>query len=225
MVVDPYSGLRQSHLLEDGHIRCKQLTMLLEWVEEFEAESHQNGDAVAFSVLLGDLNFDNCSQGKKLVQVEPRDPALPTKKWFSSTEHAKEQGHKFFSSFQDPCRLGPCQEQSWALGTVSGEAGEQACGMCQLGCLPLIDSALPGPHRDNLKLLHATPLYCLLPRDASEGLAEGKRAPPLPGRTPSWKLLSSLLEGPASGLHHLPWSTRESPESSKCLNFGLLGLL
>lgn len=138
MVVDPYSGLRQSHLLEDGHIRCKQLTMLLEWVEEFEAESHQNGDAVAFSVLLGDLNFDNCSQGKKLAQVEPRDPALPTKKWFSSTEHAKEQGHKFFSSFQDPCRLGPCQEQSWALGTVSGEAGEQACGMCQLGCLPLI---------------------------------------------------------------------------------------
>lgn len=91
--------------------------------------------------------------------------------------------------------------------------------------LPAIDSALPGPHRDNLKLLHATPLYCLLPRDASEGLAEGKRAPPLPGRTPSWKLLSSLLEGPASGLHHLPWSTRESPESSKCLNFGLLGLL
>ncbi|XP_031202954.1 sphingomyelin phosphodiesterase 5-like isoform X2 [Mastomys coucha] len=77
---------------EDGHIRCKQLTMLLEWVEEFEAESHQNGDAVAFSVLLGDLNFDNCSQ-----------------------EHAKEQGHKFFSSFQDPCRLGPCQEQPWAL--------------------------------------------------------------------------------------------------------------
>lgn len=71
-----------SLLLEDGHIRCKQLTLLLEWVEEFEAESRQSGEAVAFSVLLGDLNFDNCSQGKKLAQVEPRDPALPTKKWF-----------------------------------------------------------------------------------------------------------------------------------------------
>lgn len=53
-------------LLEDGHVRCKQLTLLLEWVEEFEAESRQSDEAVAFSVLLGDLNFDNCSQGEKL---------------------------------------------------------------------------------------------------------------------------------------------------------------
>lgn len=64
-------------------------------MEEFEAESRQSGEAVAFSVLLGDLNFDNCSQ-----------------------DHAKEQGHKFFSCFKDPCRLGPCQEQPWALGTI-----------------------------------------------------------------------------------------------------------
>jgi hypothetical protein len=35
-------------------------------VEEFEAENRQSDEAVAFSVLLGDLNFDNCSQGKKL---------------------------------------------------------------------------------------------------------------------------------------------------------------
>ena len=48
--------------MEDGHIRCKQLTLLLEWVEEFEAENRQSDEAVAFSVLLGDLNFDNCSQ-------------------------------------------------------------------------------------------------------------------------------------------------------------------
>lgn len=104
--------------LEDGHIRCKQLTLLLEWVEEFEAESRQSGEAVAFSVLLGDLNFDNCSQGNELGRVEPGHPALPTKKRFSSTDHAKEQGHKFFSCFKDPCRLGPCQEQPWALGTI-----------------------------------------------------------------------------------------------------------
>lgn len=81
--------------IEDGHIRCKQLTLLLEWVKEFEAESRQSGEAVAFSVLLGDLNFDNCSQ-----------------------DYAKEQGHKFFNCFQDPCRLGACQEQPWALGTI-----------------------------------------------------------------------------------------------------------
>lgn len=65
-VLDPYSGLSQPHVSEDGHIRCKQLSLLLEWVEEFEAKSRQSGEAVAFSVLLGDLNFDNCSQGKKL---------------------------------------------------------------------------------------------------------------------------------------------------------------
>ncbi|XP_051015748.1 sphingomyelin phosphodiesterase 5-like [Acomys russatus] len=81
--------------VEDGHVRCKQLTLLLDWVEEFEAESRQSGEAVAFSVLLGDLNFDNCSQ-----------------------DHRKEQGHKLFRSFQDPCRLGTRQEQPWALGTI-----------------------------------------------------------------------------------------------------------
>ncbi|OBS67165.1 hypothetical protein A6R68_04257 [Neotoma lepida] len=80
---------------EDGHVRCKQMTLLLQWVEEFEAESRQSGEAVAFSVLLGDLNFDNCSR-----------------------DHAKEQGHKLFSCFQDPCRLSIRQEQPWALGTI-----------------------------------------------------------------------------------------------------------
>lgn len=48
---------------EDGPLRCKQLTLLLDWIEQFEAESRQSGEAVAFSVLLGDLNFDNCSLG------------------------------------------------------------------------------------------------------------------------------------------------------------------
>lgn len=68
MVLGPHSGLSQPQrsLLEDGHIRCKQMTLLLEWVEEFEAESRHSGEAVAFSVLLGDLNFDNSSRGEKL---------------------------------------------------------------------------------------------------------------------------------------------------------------
>lgn len=125
-------------LLEDGHVRCKQLSLLLEWVEEFEAESRQSGEAVAFSVLLGDFNFDNCSPGEKLGQVEPRDPDLPAKKRFSSTDHAKEQGHKLFSCFQDPCRLSACQEQPWALGTASVEEGESRSVGSQSAWLPLI---------------------------------------------------------------------------------------
>ncbi|XP_058421120.1 sphingomyelin phosphodiesterase 5-like isoform X2 [Diceros bicornis minor] len=80
---------------EDGPLRCKQLTLLLDWAEQFEAESRQGDDAVAFSVLLGDLNFDNCSP-----------------------DHAQEQEHQLFSRFQDPCRLGKRREQPWALGTI-----------------------------------------------------------------------------------------------------------
>ncbi|KAM7075233.1 sphingomyelin phosphodiesterase 5-like isoform 1-T2 [Molossus nigricans] len=80
---------------EDGPVRCKQLTLLLDWAEQFEAESRHSDDAVAFSVLLGDLNFDNCS-----------------------LDNAEEQEHKLFSRFRDPCRLGTRQEQPWALGTV-----------------------------------------------------------------------------------------------------------
>ncbi|XP_010328264.3 sphingomyelin phosphodiesterase 5 isoform X2 [Saimiri boliviensis] len=80
---------------EDGPLRSKQLTLLLDWAEQFEAQSDHSGDVVAFSVLLGDLNFDNCSK-----------------------DHALEQEHELFSRFQDPCRLGTRQEQPWALGTV-----------------------------------------------------------------------------------------------------------
>lgn len=47
-------------------MRCKQLTLLLNWAEQFEAESSSSDETVAFSVLLGDLNFDNCclSEGR-----------------------------------------------------------------------------------------------------------------------------------------------------------------
>lgn len=76
-------------------MRCKQLTLLLDWIERFEAESRQSGEAVAFSVLLGDLNFDNCS-----------------------LDHAQEQEHQLFDHFRDPCRLGTRREQPWALGTI-----------------------------------------------------------------------------------------------------------
>ncbi|XP_006830939.1 PREDICTED: sphingomyelin phosphodiesterase 3-like [Chrysochloris asiatica] len=80
---------------DDGAVRSEQLTLLLDWAEQFEAESRQSGDVVAFSVLLGDLNFDNCSQGDSC-----------------------EQKHRLFNCFQDPCRLGVRHEQPWALGTL-----------------------------------------------------------------------------------------------------------
>ncbi|KAK2499681.1 hypothetical protein MC885_008658 [Smutsia gigantea] len=39
---------------QDGPLRCKQLSLLLDWAEQFEAESRQNDEDVAFSVLLAD---------------------------------------------------------------------------------------------------------------------------------------------------------------------------
>ena len=61
---------------EDGLLRCKQLTVLLDWAEQFEAESRQSDEAVAFSVLLGDLNFDNCSLGKTARSPPPHTHTL-----------------------------------------------------------------------------------------------------------------------------------------------------
>ncbi|XP_007516131.3 sphingomyelin phosphodiesterase 5 [Erinaceus europaeus] len=90
--------LHCTHLVaqrEDGPLRCKQMTQLLEWVKQFEAESRQSDEEVAFSVFLGDLNFDNCSP-----------------------ENALEQEHPLFCHFRDPCRLGVRQDQPWALGTL-----------------------------------------------------------------------------------------------------------
>ncbi|XP_054564215.1 sphingomyelin phosphodiesterase 5 isoform X3 [Eptesicus fuscus] len=55
----------------DGHLRCKQLTLLLNWAEQFEAESRSSDETVAFSVLLGDLNFDNCCQRAPALQPLP----------------------------------------------------------------------------------------------------------------------------------------------------------
>ncbi|XP_049710085.1 sphingomyelin phosphodiesterase 5-like isoform X1 [Elephas maximus indicus] len=88
-------GAKPSLPADDGPVRCKQLGLLLDWAEQFETESRQGGEEVAFSVLLGDLNFDNCSQGD-----------------------SREQKHQLFSRFQDPCRLGVRREQPWALGTL-----------------------------------------------------------------------------------------------------------
>ncbi|XP_074059208.1 sphingomyelin phosphodiesterase 5-like isoform X2 [Macrotis lagotis] len=58
---------------EDWAIRCEQLSLLLGWAEQFEAQSDKEDDAVAFSVLMGDLNFDNCSPGMGQRQMRKVD--------------------------------------------------------------------------------------------------------------------------------------------------------
>lgn len=54
----------------DAAVRCEQLDLLLQWGTEFRQSSSQPPagekvleDLVAFDVILGDLNFDNCSSG------------------------------------------------------------------------------------------------------------------------------------------------------------------
>ncbi|XP_019733817.1 sphingomyelin phosphodiesterase 3 [Hippocampus comes] len=96
------------HAIEgDASVRCEQLDLLLQWGAEFrQASSHHSGgekifeDLVAFDVILGDLNFDNCSSEDKL-----------------------EQQHALFSIYKDPCRQGPGEDKPWALGTLLDPSG------------------------------------------------------------------------------------------------------
>uniref|UniRef100_A0A672Z231 Sphingomyelin phosphodiesterase 3 n=1 Tax=Sphaeramia orbicularis TaxID=375764 RepID=A0A672Z231_9TELE len=96
------------HAIEgDAAVRCEQLDLLLQWGAEFrQASSRQPEgekvfeDLVAFDVVLGDLNFDNCSSEDKL-----------------------EQQHALFTQYKDPCRLGPGEDKPWALGTLLDPSG------------------------------------------------------------------------------------------------------
>lgn len=96
------------HAIEgDAAVRCEQLDLLLQWGAEFRLASSQPmegekvlEDLVAFDVILGDLNFDNCSSEDKL-----------------------EQQHALFTQYKDPCRLGPGEDKPWALGTLLDPSG------------------------------------------------------------------------------------------------------
>ncbi|XP_046890925.1 sphingomyelin phosphodiesterase 3 [Hypomesus transpacificus] len=93
------------HAIEgDAAVRCEQLDLLLEWGEEFRKAtsrpSDEKEDQVAFDVVLGDLNFDNCSSEDKL-----------------------EQQHALFTQYKDPCRQGPGEDKPWALGTLLDPSG------------------------------------------------------------------------------------------------------
>nr|XP_057943976.1 sphingomyelin phosphodiesterase 3 [Doryrhamphus excisus]XP_057943977.1 sphingomyelin phosphodiesterase 3 [Doryrhamphus excisus]XP_057943978.1 sphingomyelin phosphodiesterase 3 [Doryrhamphus excisus] len=96
------------HAIEgDASVRCQQLDWLLQWGAEFRQTSSPSQevekvleDLVAFDVLLGDLNFDNCSSEDKL-----------------------EQQHPVFTVYKDPCRQGPGEDKPWALGTLLDPSG------------------------------------------------------------------------------------------------------
>ncbi|KAL8194664.1 UNVERIFIED_CONTAM: Sphingomyelin phosphodiesterase 3 [Gekko kuhli] len=96
----------------DTTVRCEQLDLLQDWLSDFRKSTSSSSTAnpeelVAFDVLCGDLNFDNCSSDDKL-----------------------EQQHSLFTRYKDPCRLGPGEDKSWAIGTLLDPEGlydEEIC--------------------------------------------------------------------------------------------------
>ncbi|XP_044132379.1 sphingomyelin phosphodiesterase 5-like [Bufo gargarizans] len=79
----------------DATIRCDQMSLLLQWVSDFQAENTQDGELVAFDVLCGDLNFDNCS-----------------------SDDCLEQKHGLFSIYRDPCRDRAGRDRPGTIGTL-----------------------------------------------------------------------------------------------------------
>lgn len=54
---------------DDSAVRCEQLDMLQDWLADFRKSTSSSSTAnpeelVAFDIVCGDLNFDNCSSGK-----------------------------------------------------------------------------------------------------------------------------------------------------------------
>ncbi|XP_046536877.1 sphingomyelin phosphodiesterase 3 [Equus quagga] len=108
-----YISCTHLHALpEDSAIRCEQLDLLQDWLADFRKSTSSSSAAnpeelVAFDVICGDFNFDNCSSDDKL-----------------------EQQHSLFTRYKDPCRLGPGEEKPWAIGTLLDTDGlydEDAC--------------------------------------------------------------------------------------------------
>ncbi|XP_074539169.1 sphingomyelin phosphodiesterase 5 isoform X2 [Halichoeres trimaculatus] len=79
----------------EGEVRCEQLNMVTKWIGDFQAANRHPDEEVAFDVLCGDFNFDNCSP----------DDCL-------------EQNHRLFEEYRDPCRAGPGKEKPWVIGTL-----------------------------------------------------------------------------------------------------------
>lgn len=79
----------------EGQVRCEQLNMVTKWIGDFQAANSEPEEDVAFDVLCGDFNFDNCSPDDTL-----------------------EQNHCLFDEYRDPCRAGPGKEKPWVIGTL-----------------------------------------------------------------------------------------------------------
>ncbi|XP_078109239.1 sphingomyelin phosphodiesterase 5 isoform X2 [Sander vitreus] len=79
----------------EGEIRCEQLNMVTKWIGDFQTANKLPDEDVAFDVLCGDFNFDNCSPDDTL-----------------------EQNHHLFEEYRDPCRAGPGKEKPWVIGTL-----------------------------------------------------------------------------------------------------------
>ncbi|XP_032375577.1 sphingomyelin phosphodiesterase 5 isoform X2 [Etheostoma spectabile] len=79
----------------EGEIRFEQLNMLTKWIGDFQTANKLPEEEVAFDVLCGDFNFDNCSPDDTL-----------------------EQNHPLFEEYRDPCRAGPGKEKPWVIGTL-----------------------------------------------------------------------------------------------------------
>ncbi|XP_054840336.1 sphingomyelin phosphodiesterase 5-like isoform X2 [Eublepharis macularius] len=119
----------------DAQVRCEQLTLALRWTQLFQDTHTQPGDLVAFDVFCGDLNFDNCSPDDKV-----------------------EQDHEIFNLYTDPCRIGPGQDQPWALGTLLNylELYDEAVAMPEtmrrtLECAEGREKYLAGPILANVR--------------------------------------------------------------------------
>ncbi|XP_068109591.1 sphingomyelin phosphodiesterase 5-like isoform X2 [Hyperolius riggenbachi] len=79
----------------DAEVRCDQMSMLLSWISDFQTKHREDGEVIAFDVLCGDLNFDNCS-----------------------SDDCLEQKHKLFSVYRDPCRDCAGRDRLGTMGTL-----------------------------------------------------------------------------------------------------------
>ncbi|KAK2524006.1 Smpd3 [Columba livia] len=125
----------------DTTVRCEQLDMLQDWLSEFRKSTSSSSTAnpeelVAFDVICGDLNFDNCSSDKPFSCVFAYCVvlAIDSDKYVTAaapdTEDKLEQQHSLFTHYKDPCRLGPGEDKPWAIGTLLDPEGlydEEVC--------------------------------------------------------------------------------------------------